>query len=50
VLHHLAADRSEATRRLLEDLVVIVDPNMNPDGRERFSKALREPRHAAQRR
>jgi hypothetical protein len=46
VLHHLAADRSEATAGLLEELVVIVDPNMNPDGRERFSKALAESRGA----
>jgi len=40
VMYHLAADRSEATTRLLDELVVIVDPNMNPDGRERFMNAL----------
>lgn len=44
VIHHLAADRSEATRRLLDELVVIVDPSMNPDGRARFVKGLTEAR------
>ena len=44
VLHHLAADRSEATRRLLDEVVVIIDPSMNPDGRARFAKALAESR------
>ena len=36
MMYHLAADRSDATARLLDELVVIIDPNMNPDGRERF--------------
>ncbi len=40
VMYHLAADRSGATEALLDELVVIVDPNMNPDGRERFMNAL----------
>ncbi len=40
VMYHLAADRSEQTRALLDELVVIVDPNMNPDGRERFVNAV----------
>ena len=40
VMHHLVADRSAATQGLLEELVVIIDPNMNPDGRERFMNAL----------
>lgn len=44
LIHHLAADRSAATRRLLDELVVIVDPSMNPDGRGRFVKGLAEHR------
>jgi hypothetical protein len=36
VMYHLSSDRSDATARLLDELVVIIDPNMNPDGRERF--------------
>lgn len=40
VMHHLAADQSEATANLLNELVIIVDPNKNPDGRERHLNAL----------
>ncbi len=46
VLYHLAADRSDATAALLEDLVVIIDPNMNPDGRERFVNGVKQSRGA----
>jgi len=46
VLYHLAADRSEETAALLDDLVVIVDPNMNPDGRERFANGVTQGRGA----
>ncbi|MFU8896455.1 MAG: M14 family zinc carboxypeptidase, partial [Gammaproteobacteria bacterium] len=44
VIHHLAADRSETTRRLLDELVIIVDPSMNPDGRQRFVEGLAQKR------
>ena len=40
VMYHLAADRSQTTLDLLDELIIIVDPNMNPDGRERFMNAL----------
>ncbi len=40
VMHHLAADQSENTQTLLDELVVIVDPNKNPDGRERHLNGL----------
>lgn len=46
VMYHLAADRSTNTSELLEELVVIVDPNMNPDGRERFVNAVAQTRGA----
>ncbi|MDZ7791622.1 MAG: M14 family metallopeptidase [Xanthomonadales bacterium] len=46
VLYHLAADRSEATSSLLSDLVVIIDPNMNPDGRMRFVNGVHQARGA----
>ncbi len=46
VMYHLAADRSEETARLLDDLVIIVDPNMNPDGRERFVNGVLQTRGA----
>ena len=34
--HHLAADTGEEVAGLLGDLVVVIDPCMNPDGRERI--------------
>ena len=37
VAHRLVAGRDEATLALLEQLVVVVDPCMNPDGRERIA-------------
>lgn len=40
--YHLTAAEGEETERLLEELVVILDPMMNPDGRDRFLKQLRE--------
>jgi len=47
LIYHLAAGRSDEIERMLDELVVIVDPNMNPDGRERFLKQLQEARGAA---
>ncbi len=36
LLYHLAADERPETRRLLDDVVVVIDPAQNPDGRDRF--------------
>jgi hypothetical protein len=36
VVYHLLADESEETAQLLKDLVIIIDPIVNPDGRERY--------------
>jgi hypothetical protein len=44
VIHHLAADRTSATDSLLQELVVIVDPLMNPDGRARFFQQVAQHR------
>ena len=33
--YHLAASTDDAVKRMLDELVVIIDPLMNPDGRER---------------
>ncbi len=41
---HLAADRSDETAELLDELVVIIDPDMNPDGRARFVHAIGQAR------
>lgn len=36
LLHHLAADRGEETRKILARCVLLIDPLLNPDGRSRF--------------
>jgi hypothetical protein len=46
VLYHLIACEDPAVAKLLEDLVIIVDPLMNPDGRDRFVKMIAENRGA----
>ncbi|RKZ08455.1 peptidase, partial [bacterium] len=35
VAHHLAAGSGDDVRALLDELVIVIDPLMNPDGRER---------------
>lgn len=44
VMYHLAASTDKEVAQVLDDLVVIVDPLMNPDGRERFHKQTAEHR------
>lgn len=34
--YHLVADTTRATEELLEQLVIVIDPCLNPDGRERI--------------
>lgn len=46
VLYHLIAGTDPEVARLREDLVILVDPLMNPDGRERFLKMIVEHRGA----
>jgi len=47
VLYHLVAAEDAAVDKLLAAVVVIVDPLMNPDGRDRFVKMVAEDRGAA---
>lgn len=42
--YHLLADLRKETKEMLENLVVIVDPLQNPDGRDRFVNFFRENR------
>jgi len=42
--YHLLADRRPATRKLLDNVVVLIDPLQNPDGHERFVSVYRETR------
>lgn len=44
MIHHLAAARDKATLALLRDVVVLIDPVENPDGRDRFLKMVAEAR------
>ena len=46
-IYHLVADQSEQTASLLDELVILIDPAMNPDGRARFTSALQQSRGAA---
>ena len=40
VAYQLAAGTDDATRRLRDELVIFIDPLMNPDGRERYLSQL----------
>lgn len=40
--YHLAASRNPADRKLLSDLVIHIDPLVNPDGRERYLSHLQQ--------
>ena len=40
--YQLAAGKDKATRKLLDEVVVHIDPLMNPDGRERFLGQLEQ--------
>ncbi|KAA9134205.1 peptidase [Marinihelvus fidelis] len=46
-IYHLLASTDPSVTALLEELVIIIDPVMNPDGRARFTKSLQEARGAA---
>ncbi len=37
LLYHLAAGNGPAVDEMLDNLVILIDPNMNPDGRDRFA-------------
>ncbi|RMF32689.1 MAG: zinc carboxypeptidase, partial [Bacteroidetes bacterium] len=37
VAYHLAAGQSDEVRRLLDEVVILLDPSFNPDGLQRFS-------------
>ena len=37
LLYHLAASESKETIKMLNDLVILFDPSLNPDGLQRFA-------------
>lgn len=42
VAHHLVADRSPEMERMLDELIIVMDPVMNPDGRERIVSQIEQ--------
>jgi len=44
VAHHLAACTDSSVTKMLDDMVVIIDPLMNPDGRDRYLSMLAQNR------
>ena len=47
VIYHLIASKDDDILELLDEMVIIVDPVMNPDGRARFAKNLDQYRGTA---
>ncbi len=47
VAYQLIASKDKKTTSMLDDLVVIIDPMMNPDGRDRFLQMIAEHRSAS---
>ncbi|MGS2721267.1 M14 family metallopeptidase [Paraglaciecola aestuariivivens] len=46
-IYHLAASQSDKVSEMLDNMIVIIDPMMNPDGRARFAKSLEQYRGTA---
>ena len=47
IIYHLIASEDQEVVDMLSNMVVIVDPMMNPDGRDRFAKSLEQYRGTA---
>ena len=47
VIYHLIASNDPEVEDLLNNMVIIIDPMMNPDGRDRFAKSLEQYRGTA---
>lgn len=47
LIYHLIASNDSEVTNLLDNMIVIVDPMMNPDGRARFAKSLEQYRGTA---
>ncbi len=46
LIYHLLAASDPATEKLRQDVIIIIDPLMNPDGRERFLEMVAQNRGA----
>ncbi|EJP73195.1 MAG: putative peptidase M14, carboxypeptidase A, partial [SAR86 cluster bacterium SAR86B] len=47
LIYHLIASNDPEVRNLLDNMIIVVDPVMNPDGRARFAKSLEQYRGTA---
>ena len=47
IIYHLIASNDKEVLDMLSNMVVVIDPMMNPDGRDRFSKSLEQYRGTA---
>ena len=46
-IYHFIASNDEETIEMLDNMLIIIDPLMNPDGRARFAKSLEQYRGTA---
>ncbi|WP_026376174.1 M14 family metallopeptidase [Aestuariibacter salexigens] len=46
-IYHLIASQDDEVAKLIDDMVIVIDPMMNPDGRARFAKSLEQYRGTA---
>jgi hypothetical protein len=46
-IYHLAASKEQGITQMLDNMIVVIDPMMNPDGRARFAKSLEQYRGTA---
>ncbi len=47
IIYHLIASKDKAVLKMLDEMIIIIDPLMNPDGRARFAKNLEQYRGTA---
>ena len=46
-IYHYAASQDPKVTAMLDDMIIVIDPMMNPDGRDRFAKSLEQYRSTA---
>lgn len=46
-IYHYAASEDPKVKQMLDDMIIVIDPIMNPDGRDRFAKSLEQYRGTA---
>ena len=42
IIYHLIASKDPEVTNMLSNMVIVIDPMMNPDGRDRFAKSLEQ--------